>query len=72
MGHHPGPGRGRLEDDLNAIGAPIYGPKHALLGAVSISGLAFGVPDETASEIVGPPKEAATGISRCPGYDAAD
>ena len=57
-----------LEDGLNAVGAPIFGPKHALLGAVSVSGPAFRMPDETISEIVGLVKQAAAEISRCVGY----
>ena len=59
-----------LEDGLNAVGVPIYGPEDVLLGAISVSGPAFRMPDGAVSEVVALLKEAASETSRCLGRGA--
>jgi DNA-binding IclR family transcriptional regulator len=59
-----------LEDGLNAIAAPIRCAEGAVVAAVSVSGPAFRLPEESFDEVGGLTAEAAAEISRCLGFRA--
>jgi DNA-binding IclR family transcriptional regulator len=57
-----------LEDGLNAVAAPIRCADGAVVAAVSASGPAFRLPEESFDEVGGLTTEAAAEISRCLGF----
>ena len=57
-----------LEVGLNAVGAPIRCAEGAVVGAVSVSGPAFRLPNDYIPKVAGLVKEAAAEISRCLGF----
>ncbi len=57
-----------LEVGLNAVGAPIHCAEGAVVGAVSVSGPAFRLPNDYIPKVAGLVKEAAAEISRCLGF----
>ena len=59
-----------LEAGLNAVAAPIRGATGAVVAAVSVSGPAFRLPEESFEEVGGLTAEAAAEISRCLGFRA--
>lgn len=59
-----------LEDGLNAIAAPIRCAEGAVVAAVSVSGPAFRLPEESLDEVGGLTTEAAAEISHCLGFRA--
>ena len=59
-----------LEDGLNAVAAPIRCADGAVVAAVSVSGPAFRLPEESFEEVGGLTVEAAAEISRCLGFRA--
>jgi len=59
-----------LEDGLNAVAAPIRCANGAVVAAVSVSGPAFRLPEESFEEVGGLTVEAAAEISRCLGLHA--
>ena len=54
---------GEYEVGLNAVAAPVFGPDHRLLGAVSVSGPAYRLSLSLISEIAGPTMAAARELS---------
>ena len=59
-----------LEAGLNAVAAPIRCATGAVVAAVSVSGPAFRLPEESFEEVGGLTAEAAAEISRCLGFRA--
>jgi DNA-binding IclR family transcriptional regulator len=59
-----------LEAGLNAVAAPIRCATGAVVAAVSVSGPAFRLPEESFEEVGGLIAEAAAEISRCLGFRA--
>ena len=59
-----------LEAGLNAVAAPIRCATGAVVAAVSVSGPAFRLPEESFEEVGGLTVEAAAEISRCLGFRA--
>ena len=57
-----------LEDGLNAVAAPIRCANGAVVAAVSVSGPAFRLPEQSFEEVGGLTTEAAAEISRCLGF----
>lgn len=57
-----------LEEGLNAVGAPIRCAEGALVGAVSVSGPAFRLPQDSLHEVAALTTKAAAEISRCLGF----
>jgi DNA-binding IclR family transcriptional regulator len=57
-----------LEAGLNGIAAPIRSAEGVVVAAVSVSGPAFRLPEESFEEVADPIKEAAADISRCLGF----
>jgi len=57
-----------LEDGLNAVAAPIRCAEGAVVAAVSVSGPAFRLPQESFDDVGGLTVEAAAEISRCLGF----
>ena len=59
-----------LEAGLNAVAAPIRCATGAVVAAVSVSGPAFRLPEESFEEVGGLTAEAAAEVSRCLGFRA--
>ena len=59
---------GEYEVGLNAVAAPVFGPDHRLLGAVSVSGPAYRLTPDRFVEIAGPTVAAARALSERMGH----
>lgn len=58
-----------LEVGLNAVGAPIRCSEGAVVGAVSVSGPVFRLPEESLPEVARLVMDAAAEVSRCLGFN---